>query len=102
MLRERSPTPSLHMFQRGRSKGYDVVFHNECFADVKDPAFLREIVAEHEQGTPAVLMHCAMHCYRAGTDEWFRFCDVTSSRRSVRQPSGVSSRCCRRAASSAG
>lgn len=62
----------------GWSKGYDVVFHNECFADVKDPAFLRGIVAEHEQGTPAVLMHCAMHCYRAGTDDWFRFCGVTS------------------------
>jgi type 1 glutamine amidotransferase len=60
------------------SKGYDVVFHNECFADVKDPAFLRKIVAEHEKGTPAVVMHCAMHCYRAGTDDWFKFCGVTS------------------------
>ena len=60
------------------SKGYDVVFHNECFADVKEPEFLRGIVAEHEKGTPAVVMHCAMHCYRAGTDDWFRFCGVTS------------------------
>lgn len=60
------------------SQGYDVVFHNECFADVKDPEFLKGIVAEHERGTPAVVMHCAMHCYRAGTDDWFRFCGVTS------------------------
>ncbi|MFM8986377.1 MAG: ThuA domain-containing protein [Planctomycetia bacterium] len=60
------------------SKGYDVVFHNECFANVRDPEFVRGIVAEHERGTPAVLMHCAMHCYRAGTDDWFRFCGVTS------------------------
>ena len=64
--------------QPGWSQGYDVVFHNECFANVKDPEFLRKIVSEHEQGTPAVLMHCAMHCYRAGTDDWFRFCGVTS------------------------
>ena len=69
----------ISIYERpGWSKGYDVVFHNECFADVKDPEFLRGIVAEHEQGTPAVLMHCAMHCYRAGTDDWFRFCGVTS------------------------
>ena len=60
------------------SKGYDVVFHNECFAAVKDPEFLRQIVAEHAKGTPAVLMHCAMHCYRAGNDEWFKFVGITS------------------------
>jgi len=60
------------------SKGYDVVFHNECFADVKDPEFLQKIVTEHEKGTPAVLMHCAMHCYRAGNDDWFKLCGVTS------------------------
>ena len=60
------------------SKGYDVVFHNECFAGVKDPEFLKAIVAEHEKGTPAVLMHCAMHCYRAGNDDWFKFVGITS------------------------
>ena len=62
----------------GWSKGYDVVFHNECFADVKDPEFLKGIVSEHAQGVPAVLMHCAMHCYRAGNDDWFKFCGITS------------------------
>jgi type 1 glutamine amidotransferase len=60
------------------SKGYDVVFHNECFAGVKDPEFLKQIVVEHEKGTPAVLMHCAMHCYRAGNDDWFKFCGIQS------------------------
>ena len=60
------------------SKGYDVVFHNECFANVKDPEFLKRIVVEHEKGTPAVIMHCAMHCYRAGTDDWFKLCGITS------------------------
>jgi len=23
-------------------------------------------------------MHCAMHCYRVGNDEWFKFCGITS------------------------
>ena len=63
----------------GWSEGYDVVFHNECFADVKDPDFVRAIVREHEErGVPAVMMHCAMHCYRAGIDDWFRLCGITS------------------------
>jgi type 1 glutamine amidotransferase len=60
------------------SKGYDVVFHNECFANVKDPEFLKLVVAEHEKGTPAVMMHCAMHCYRAGNDDWFKLCGIKS------------------------
>ena len=60
------------------SKGYDVVFHNECFAAVKDPEFVKGIVAEHKKGVPAVLMHCAMHCYRTGNDDWFEFCGIQS------------------------
>jgi type 1 glutamine amidotransferase len=68
------------------SKGYDVVFHNECFSDVKDPEFLAGIVAEHAKGVPAVVMHCAMHCYRAGNDDWFRFCGITSSGHGAHYP----------------
>jgi len=60
------------------AKGYDVVFHNECFAGVKDPEFLKLILAEHRKGVPAVLMHCAMHCYRIGNDDWFEFCGIKS------------------------
>ncbi|MFM8704038.1 MAG: ThuA domain-containing protein [Planctomycetia bacterium] len=60
------------------SKGYDVIFHNECFSAVKDPEFLKLIVAEHEKGTPAVVMHCAMHCYRVGADDWYKFVGITS------------------------
>jgi type 1 glutamine amidotransferase len=68
------------------SKGYDLVFHNECFSDVKDPAFLAGIVAEHAKGVPAVVMHCAMHSYRAGNDDWFRFCGITSSGHGAHYP----------------
>jgi type 1 glutamine amidotransferase len=48
------------------AENYDVVIHDECSADIKDPAFVEKIVAAHRQGTPAVNLHCAMHCYRVG------------------------------------
>ncbi len=61
------------------SKGYDVVFHNECWGDQQDPAFVSSIVAEHAKGTPAVMMHCAMHTFRkVAHDDWRKLCGVTS------------------------
>ncbi len=57
---------------------YDVVIHDECFADVKDTAWIQRILKPHQEGKPAVVVHCAMHCYRDGTDNWFKFCGVTS------------------------
>ncbi|MEM7315440.1 MAG: ThuA domain-containing protein, partial [Planctomycetota bacterium] len=57
---------------------YDVVIHDECFADVKDTAWIQRILKPHQEGKPAVVIHCAMHCYRDGTDNWFKFCGVTS------------------------
>jgi uncharacterized protein (TIGR03067 family) len=60
------------------AKKYDVVVHNECYADEKDPAWLERIVKPHRDGVPAVVIHCAMHCYRAKTNEWFKFVGVTS------------------------
>jgi type 1 glutamine amidotransferase len=58
------------------SKGYDVVVHDECFADVKDKAFVEGILKPHRAGLPAVNLHCAMHCYRVSFEEfkgWFEF-----------------------------
>jgi putative heme-binding domain-containing protein len=60
------------------AKGFDVVVHNECFADVKDPKWTERILKPHREGVPAVVIHCAMHCYRDGTGEWFKFCGVRS------------------------
>lgn len=63
------------------AKGYDVVVHNECFADTKDPAYIRKITAAHKGGVPAVVIHCAMHTYRAtDVDDWREFLGVTSRR----------------------
>lgn len=58
--------------------GYDVVLHNECYADEKGLDWLERIVSPHREGIPAVVIHCAMHCYRAPTNEWFKFVGVTS------------------------
>lgn len=60
------------------ARGYDVVFHNECFSGVTDPGFVKKIIAEHERGVPAVMMHCAMHSYRIGTDDWYALCGIQS------------------------
>lgn len=63
------------------AKGFDIVVHNECSADVDDPEFIRRITAPHRAGTPAIVIHCAMHSYRAlKTDEWREFLGVTTVR----------------------
>lgn len=63
------------------AKGYDVVVHNECFADTKDPNYIRKITEAHKAGVPAVVIHCAMHTYRsAEIDDWREFLGVTSRR----------------------
>ncbi len=63
------------------AKGFDVVVHNECFADTKDTNYIRRITAAHHAGVPAVVIHCAMHTYRAtGIDDWREFLGVTSRR----------------------
>jgi type 1 glutamine amidotransferase len=63
------------------AKGYDVVVHNECFADTTNQVYIRKITAPHKAGVPAVVIHCAMHTYRAADiDDWREFLGVTSRR----------------------
>ncbi len=63
------------------AKGFDVVIHNECFADTISEEYIRKITEAHKQGANAVVIHCAMHTYRASkTDEWRKFLGVTSRR----------------------
>lgn len=63
------------------AKGFDVVVHNECFADTQDPEYIRKITTAHKAGVPAVVIHCAMHTYRAAQfDDWREFLGVTSRR----------------------
>lgn len=63
------------------AKMFDVVVHNECFADTTDPEYIRKITTAHRAGVPAVVIHCAMHTYRsADIDDWRTFLGVTSRR----------------------
>ncbi len=63
------------------SKPFDIVIHNECLADVDDPAYIRKITSAHHGGPPAIVIHCAMHSYRAATvDDWREFLGVTTRR----------------------
>lgn len=61
--------------------GFDVVIHNECFANTKNPEYIRRITEPHRAGVNAVVIHCAMHTYRAAEiDDWRKFLGVTSRR----------------------
>ena len=70
-------------------KGFDVVVHNECFAGVTDPTWTARILKAHREGVPAVVIHCAMHCYRDKTDQWFEFLGVTSHGHGANYPFDV-------------
>lgn len=61
------------------AKGYDVIIHDECTSDVKDMPYVENILNAHKHGVPAVNLHCAMHCYRTGTDDWFKFAGIQST-----------------------
>lgn len=63
------------------AKSYDIIIHNECFADTDSAEYIRRITAAHKAGKPAMVIHCAMHTYRAaGFDDWRELLGVTSRR----------------------
>lgn len=63
------------------AKGFDVVIHNECFANTANEDYIRRITSVHKTGVNAVVIHCAMHTYRATRiDDWRQFLGVTSRR----------------------
>lgn len=70
------------------AKGYDIVVHNECFAHIGDTDYLAGILKPHLEGTPAILVHCSMHCYREGptAEDWWKFCGVHSPGHGPKHP----------------
>ncbi|MBT4757785.1 MAG: hypothetical protein HOO08_05270 [Opitutae bacterium] len=70
------------------AKGFDVVVHNECFANIGDVDYIAGILQPHIDGVPAVLVHCSMHCYRTGPtkEDWFKFCGVHSPGHGPKHP----------------
>lgn len=83
------------------AKGYDIVIHDECGADLSDPEIIKGVLAPHRAGLPGVNLHCAMHSYRigppaepaaAGTDRamWFEYLGLQSSRHGPQLPIALS------------
>lgn len=83
------------------SKDFDVIVHDECSADVTDPAYLGAILDAHAAGKPAVNLHCAMHSYRwgnfrepvpAGADNarWYEFLGLQSTAHGPKEPISIS------------
>ncbi|MFM8287359.1 MAG: ThuA domain-containing protein [Planctomycetaceae bacterium] len=69
--------------------GYDVVIHDECSADVTEIPYVENILAAHRKGVAAVNLHCAMHSYRTGRDDWFQFVGIHSTGHGPQQPIDV-------------
>ncbi|HEX4142672.1 MAG TPA: discoidin domain-containing protein [Pirellulales bacterium] len=71
------------------AQGYDLVIHDECFGAVTDVEWCERVLAPHKTGLPAVVIHCGVHCFRNGTDNWHQFCGVTSRRHGAQYPHEV-------------
>ena len=87
---DKSTKPSFPMYEnKDWAKGYDVVIHDECAAEVKDMALVGNVVNVHKNGLPAVNLHCAMHSFRTGTDAWFEFLGLQSSGHGPNKPIAI-------------
>jgi type 1 glutamine amidotransferase len=75
------------------AKGFDVVVHDECCSDVKDPTIIDRILTPHKDGLPAVVLHCGMHCYRSEgfpkATPWFDFTGLPSTGHGPQEPIAV-------------
>lgn len=71
----------------GWADGYDLVVHNECFSDISDKTFIDRVIQPTKKGAGAVVIHCAMHTFRArDDDEWHKFLGVSSTHHGPQQP----------------
>ena len=79
------------------AKGYDVVIHDECAADINDQAVVEGVLKPHRDGVPGVNLHCGMHSYRIGNPNdpvtpgtphglWFEYLGLQSSGHGAQQP----------------
>lgn len=75
------------------AKGFDVVVHDECSADVKDKAVIDRILQPHRDGVAGVVLHCGMHSYRGEgypkETEWFKFTGLATNGHGPQQPIAV-------------
>ena len=77
------------------AKGFDVIVHDECCADVNDPGLVERILKPHKDGLPGIVLHCGMHCYRTaewktGKSPWFEFTGLATTGHGPQLPIEVS------------
>ena len=83
------------------ARGYDLVIHDECAADISDESKVLAVLKPHLNGIPAVNLHCAMHSYRIGNPNdpvelgtahglWFEYLGLQSSGHGPQEPISIS------------
>ena len=83
------------------AKGYDLVIHDECAADINELSTIDAVLKPHLDGLPGVNLHCAMHCYRfgdygkpvaAGADNghWYTYIGIQSTSHGPQEPIAIS------------
>ncbi|MEO7318861.1 MAG: ThuA domain-containing protein [Chthoniobacteraceae bacterium] len=83
------------------AKGYDLVLHDECAADIQEPAQIDAVLKPHRDGIPGVNLHCAMHSYRFGNfgkpvakgadnGRWYEYLGVQSTGHGPQEPIAIS------------
>ncbi|NBC66676.1 MAG: ThuA domain-containing protein [Bacteroidetes bacterium] len=77
IVHEGDGNPDYHssiLKEENWTDGYDVVVYNTGYDRVTDSGFVAQFV-KHHYGTPAVLIHAAVHSYRYAepADPWFEF-----------------------------
>jgi type 1 glutamine amidotransferase len=76
------------------AKGFDVIVHDECTADVKDLPIIERVLKPHKEGLPGVVLHCGMHCYRSEgwpqvVTPWFEFTGLQTTGHGAQIPIAV-------------
>ena len=83
------------------AKGYDVVIHDECGADINYEANVEAVLKPHRDGIPGVNLHCGVHSYRIGDPNkpaangtphalWFEYLGLQSSGHGAQLPIAIS------------
>lgn len=73
------------------AKGFDVIIHDECTAQVKDLAMIDRVLKPHRDGLPGVVLHCGMHSYRSEgwpdkDTPWFEFTGLATTAHRAQLP----------------
>jgi hypothetical protein len=82
------------------AKGYDLVIHDECAADISDMEKVVGVLRPHRDGLPGVNLHCGMHSYRIGNPNepvtlgtphglWFEYLGLQSSGHGAQLPISI-------------